>query len=143
FSVQPASVTAIVGGRLIDGTGKPAVEHAVVVLKAGKIATAGPAASTPVPEGAQIIDARGKSVLPGLWEMHAHFEQVEWGPIYLASGVTTARDVGNEREFIVAVRDAVAAGRGIGPRLVMAGVVDGSGRFSLGVIRVDTPEQAR
>jgi imidazolonepropionase-like amidohydrolase len=143
FTAQPASVTAIVGGRLIDGTGKPAVENSVVVLKDGKVAAAGPAASTAVPEGAQIVDAHGKSVLPGLWEMHAHFEQVEWGPIYLATGVTTARDVGNEREFIVAARDAIAAGKGIGPRLVMAGVVDGTGPFSLGVIRVDTPEQAR
>jgi imidazolonepropionase-like amidohydrolase len=143
FTAQSASVTAIVGGRLIDGTGKPAIENAVVILKDGKIAAAGPAASTPVPEGAQIVDAHGKSVLPGLWEMHAHFEQVEWGPIYLATGVTTARDVGNEREFIVAARDAIAAGQGIGPRLVMAGVVDGTGPFSLGVIRVDTPEQAR
>ncbi|MGC2743835.1 MAG: amidohydrolase family protein, partial [Candidatus Angelobacter sp.] len=128
---------------LIDGTGKPAIENAVVILKDGKIAAAGPAASTPVPEGAQIVDAHGKSVLPGLWEMHAHFEQVEWGPVYLATGVTTARDVGNEREFIVAARDAIAAGQGLGPRLVMAGIVDGSGPFSLGVIRVDTPEQAR
>jgi imidazolonepropionase-like amidohydrolase len=143
FTAQPASVTAIVGGRLIDGTGKPAIENAVVILKDGKIAAAGPAASIVVPEGAQIVDAHGKSVLPGLWEMHAHFEQVEWGPIYLATGVTTARDVGNEREFIVAARDAIAAGQGIGPRLVMAGVVDGSGPFALGVIRVDTPEQAR
>lgn len=143
FTAQPASVTAIVGGRLIDGTGKPAIENAMVILKDGKIAAAGPAASVTVPQGAQIVDARGKSVLPGLWEMHAHFEQVEWGPIYLATGVTTARDVGNEREFIVAARDAIAAGKGIGPRLVMAGVVDGSGPFSLGVIRVDTPEQAR
>ena len=112
FTAQPAAVTAIVGGRLIDGTGKPAIENAVVILKDGKIAAAGPAASTPVPEGAQIVDAHGKSVLPGLWEMHAHFEQVEWGPIYLATGVTTARDVGNEREFIVAARDAIAAGQG-------------------------------
>ena len=143
FSSQIPSVTAIVGGRLIDGTGKPAVENAVVVLKDGKIAAAGPASTTPVPEGAQVVDAHGKSVVPGLWEMHAHFEQVEWGPIYLASGVTTARDVGNEREFIVAARDAIAAGRGIGPRLVMAGVVDGTGPLSLGIIRVDTPEQAR
>ena len=143
FTAQPASVTAIVGGRLIDGTGKPVVENSVVILKDGKIAAAGPAASTAVPQGAQIVDAHGKSVLPGLWEMHAHFEQVEWGPIYLATGVTTARDVGNEREFIVAARDAIAAGQGIGPKLVMAGVVDGSGPFSLGVIRVDTPEQAR
>jgi imidazolonepropionase-like amidohydrolase len=143
FTAQPASVTAIVGGRLIDGTGKPAIENSVVILKDGKIAAAGSAASIALPDGAQIVDAHGKSVLPGLWEMHAHFEQVEWGPIYLATGVTTARDVGNEREFIVAARDAIAAGQGLGPRLVMAGVVDGTGPFSLGVIRVDTPEQAR
>jgi imidazolonepropionase-like amidohydrolase len=143
FTAQTAPVTAIVGGRLIDGTGKPAIENSVVILQNGKITAAGPAASTTVPAGAQIVDAKAKSVLPGLWEMHSHFEQVEWGPIYLATGVTTARDVGNEREFIVAVRDAIAAGKGLGPRLVMAGVVDGSGPFSLGVIRVDTPEQAR
>ena len=143
FSAKGSPVVAIVGGRLIDGTGRAAVENAVVVLKEGKIAAAGPAASTPIPQGAQVVDARGKSVLPGLWEMHAHFEQVEWGPIYLATGVTTARDVGNEREFIVAARDAIAGGQGIGPRLVMAGVVDGSGPFSLGVVRVDTTDQAR
>jgi imidazolonepropionase-like amidohydrolase len=143
FSANAPAMTAIVGGRLIDGTGKPPVENSVVILRDGKIAAAGSAASTPVPQGAQVIDAHGKSVLPGLWEMHAHFEQVEWGPIYLATGVTTARDVGNEREFIVAVRDAIAGGQGIGPKLVMAGIVDGSGPMSLGIIRVDTPEQAR
>ena len=143
FSGNSTAVTAIVGGRLIDGTGKPPLENSAVILRDGKIVAVGPAASTAVPEGAQLIDAHGKSVLPGLWEMHAHFEQVEWGPIYLATGVTTARDVGNEKEFIVAVRDAIANGQGIGPRLVMAGVVDGSGPLSLGVIRVDTPEQAR
>jgi imidazolonepropionase-like amidohydrolase len=143
FSSEPAAVTAIMGGRLIDGTGRPPVEDSVVLLRGGKIVAAGAAASVPIPRGTEFVDAKGKSVLPGLWEMHAHFEQVEWGPIYLATGVTTARDVGNEREFIVAARDAIAAGRGIGPRLVMAGVVDGSGPFSLGVIRVDTPEQAR
>lgn len=143
FSGEAPAVTAIMGGRLIDGTGKPAIENSVVLLRGGKIIAAGPAASIPIPRGAEFVDASGKSVLPGLWEMHAHFEQVEWGPIYLASGVTTARDVGNEREFIVAVRDAIAGGQGIGPRLVMAGVVDGSSPMSLGVVRVDSPEQAR
>ena len=59
--------------------------------------------------------------------MHAHFEQVEWGPIYLAAGVTTVRDCGNEFEFITAVRDAIAQGRGLGPRLLLAGIVDGTG----------------
>ncbi|HEY2391600.1 MAG TPA: amidohydrolase family protein [Candidatus Angelobacter sp.] len=143
FSQRLPAVTAIVGGRLIDGTGKPAIENSVVILKEGKITAAGPAQDVPVPQDAQTLDARGKSILPGLWEMHAHFEQVEWGPVYLATGVTTARDVGNEREFIVAARDAIASDHGIGPRLVTAGVVDGTGPLSLGIIRVDTPEQAR
>src|SRR5262249_47971274 len=116
LSKAGGAVTAMVGGRLIDGTGKPPIENSVVILREGKIAAAGPADGTPVPEGAQVIDAHGKSVLPGLWEMHAHFEQVEWGLIYLAAGVTTARDVGNEREFIMALRDALACGPGIRAR---------------------------
>ena len=53
------------------------------------------------------------------------------------------RDVGNEFEFITAVRDAVANGRGLGPRLLLAGVVDGTGPLALGIARVDTPEQAK
>jgi hypothetical protein len=89
------------------------------------------------------VDARGKTVLPGLWDMHAHFEQVEWGPIYLAAGATTVRDCGNEFEFITAVRDAIQNGKGLGPRLLLAGVVDGSSSFTIGVERVDTPEQAK
>ncbi len=53
------------------------------------------------------------------------------------------RDCGNEFEFITAVRDAINSGRGVGPRLLLAGIVDGSGPLALGVARVDTPEQAR
>ncbi len=75
--------------------------------------------------------------------MHAHFEQVEWGPIYLAAGVTTVRDCGNEFEFITAVRDAIAQGRGLGPRLLLAGFVDGTSPMAIGTARADTPEQAR
>jgi imidazolonepropionase-like amidohydrolase len=96
-----------------------------------------------IPKNANVIDAKGKFLLPGLWDMHAHFEQVEWGPIYLAAGVTTVRDCGNEFEFITAVRDAIAQGRGLGPRLLLAGIVDGTGPMALSVQRVDTPEQAR
>jgi imidazolonepropionase-like amidohydrolase len=68
---------------------------------------------------------------------------VEWGPIYLAAGVTTVRDVGNELEFIAAVRDAVAAGRGLGPRMLLAGIIDGPGSRGLGVTRASTPEEGR
>ena len=138
-----ADLIAITGGTLIDGTGNAPVPDAVVVIKDGRVFAAGPSAKVKVPKKAKVIDAHGKFILPGLWDMHAHFEQVEWGPIYLAAGVTTVRDVGNELEFITSVRDAVAAGHGLGPRILAAGVVDGSGPLALGVERVDTPEQAR
>jgi imidazolonepropionase-like amidohydrolase len=138
-----AESLAIVGGTLIDGTGAAPVADAAVVIRKGRIAAAGPRSKVKIPKHANLVDAKGKFILPGLWDMHAHFEQVEWGPIYLAAGVTTVRDCGNEFEFITAVRDAVAQGHGLGPRLLLAGVVDGSGPLALGVERVDTLEQAR
>jgi imidazolonepropionase-like amidohydrolase len=143
ISGSHAEKIAIVGGTLIDGTGHDPIPNSVVVIEKGRITAAGPATSVQIPSDAQKVDARGKTILPGLWDMHAHFEQVEWGPIYLAAGATTVRDCGNEFEFITAVRDAVAGGRGLGPRLLLAGIVDGTGPLALGVERVDTPEQAK
>jgi imidazolonepropionase-like amidohydrolase len=137
------STIAIVGGTLIDGTGTAAVPDASVVIQNGQITAVGPRAKVKIPKQANIVDAKGKFLLPGLWDMHAHFEQVEWGPIYLAAGVTTVRDCGNEFEFITAVRDAIAQGRGLGPRLLLAGFVDGTSTFAIGTARADTPEQAR
>jgi imidazolonepropionase-like amidohydrolase len=138
-----ASTIAILGGTLIDGTGAAPVADSAVVIHDGRIVEVGPRYRVKLPKHAEIVDARGKYILPGLWDMHAHFEQVEWGPIYLAAGVTTVRDCGNEFEFITAVRDAVAQGHGLGPRLLLAGIVDGSGPMTIGVERVDTPEQAK
>jgi imidazolonepropionase-like amidohydrolase len=138
-----APTLAIVGATLIDGTGAAPIADSAVVIHDGSIVVAGPRANVKVPKDAHVINAKGKFLLPGLWDMHAHFEQVEWGPIYLAAGVTTVRDCGNEFEFITAVRDAIAQRRGLGPRLLLAGIVDGNGPLALGVERVDTPEHAR
>jgi imidazolonepropionase-like amidohydrolase len=134
---------ALVGATLIDGTGAPSLNDSSVVIQGGKIVSAGPRGKVKLPKDARIVDLTGKTIVPGLWDMHAHFEQVEWGPVYLAAGVTTVRDCGNEFEFITAVRDAINSGQGVGPRLLLAGIVDGSGPMALGVARVDTPEQAR
>ncbi|HTV51767.1 MAG TPA: amidohydrolase family protein, partial [Steroidobacteraceae bacterium] len=134
---------ALVGGTLIDGTGAPPVRNATILLEGNRISAIGPSSRLAVPRDATRIDVHGKTILPGLWDMHAHFEQVEWGPVYLAAGVTTVRDCGNEFEFITAVRDAIRDGRGLGPRILMAGLVDGSGPIALGIQRVDTPEQAK
>jgi imidazolonepropionase-like amidohydrolase len=143
ISGSRAEKIALVGGTLIDGTGRDPIPDSVVVIEKGRIVDAGPKSRVKIPSGAQKVDARGKTILPGMWDMHAHFEQVEWGPIYLAAGATTVRDCGNEFEFITAVRDAVANGHGLGPRLLLAGIVDGTGPSAIGVERVDTPEQAK
>jgi Amidohydrolase family len=134
---------ALIGATLIDGTGAPAVQDSAIVIQGRKILSAGPRGKVVLPKDAKILDVTGKTIVPGLWDMHAHFEQVEWGPVYLAAGVTTVRDCGNEFEFITAVRDAINSGRGVGSRLLLAGIVDGSGPLALGVARVDTPEQSR
>ena len=134
---------ALVGGTLVDGTGAAAIPDAAVVIDGDRIVAAGPRAKIPLPSDATVVDTRGKTILPGLWDMHAHFEQVEWGPIYLAAGATTVRDCGNELEFITAVRNAIRDGRGLGPRLLLAGIVDGTGPAAIGVERVDNAKDAQ
>jgi imidazolonepropionase-like amidohydrolase len=130
---------AIVGAALIDGTGAAPVPDSVVVVKDGRIASV----SGAVPAGMKVVDGKGKTLLPGLWEMHAHYMQAEWGPAYLASGVTTARDLGNEFEFITAMRDSVTKGEALGPQLLLAGLVDGRGPTTFGTNWADTPEEGR
>jgi imidazolonepropionase-like amidohydrolase len=143
ISGSRAETIALVGATLIDGTDRAAVPESTVLIEKGRIIKAGPRSKVKIPKTAAVIEVHGKTILPGLWDMHAHFEQVEWGPIYLAAGVTTVRDCGNEFEFLTAVRDAIARRRGLGPRILAAGIVDGPGELALGVERVDTPEQAR
>jgi imidazolonepropionase-like amidohydrolase len=143
FSAHTRGLVAITGATVIDGTESHPIRDAIIVIDGGRIRAVGTRNQVTLPAGARIIDASGKFVLPGLWDMHAHFEQVEWGPIYLAAGVTTVRDVGNELEFVTAVRSAIDTRRGIGPRMLLAGIVDGNSPSAIGIIRAETPEQAR
>jgi imidazolonepropionase-like amidohydrolase len=140
---QTSHQLAIVGATILDMTGRKPIPNGTVTIVDGRIAAAGPSSRVAVPPEAIVVRAAGKTVMPGLWDMHAHFEQVEWGPIYLAAGITTVRDVGNELEFIAAVRDAVASGKGLGPRMLLAGIIDGPGARGLGVTRAATPDQGR
>ena len=134
---------AFVGGTVVDVNGQPPIANATVVSSAGKIIAVGPSSQIKIPPDAQRIDVSGKYIIPGLWDMHAHYEQVEWGPIYLAAGVTTVRDVGNEFDFITQVRNAVNSGTALGPRMLLAGIVDGDGPGAIGVSRVNSPEDAQ
>jgi imidazolonepropionase-like amidohydrolase len=134
---------AIVGGDLVDVTNGEIMQHAVVLVEGGLIKAIGKAGELAVPAGYSVVHAEGKTILPGLWDMHAHFEQAEWGPAYLAAGVTTVRDCGNEIDYINAVQGAIDSGKGLGPHILKAGIVDGPGPMGLGVIRASTPEEAR
>jgi imidazolonepropionase-like amidohydrolase len=68
----PSATVALVGARLIDGTGAPAVANATVIVTNGRIDRAGPAASVAIPTGATRVDVAGKTIIPGLISAHGH-----------------------------------------------------------------------
>ena len=138
--VQPQAqgTYAITGARLIDGTGTPALENATVIVRNGKIAAAG---QSPAPPGMRVIHAEGDSLLPGLWEMHTHYSGVEFGPALLARGITTARDCGGEFEFLTTVRQKIIKNHELGPRLLLAGLIDSGGAPAFGIVNANTPAE--
>ena len=75
-----------------------------------------------------VIDATGKTLLPGLWDMHAHVGDND-GLLNLAAGVTTVRDLANDTDSLLARRQRIIDGKEIGTRIVLAGIIDGRGPF--------------
>jgi imidazolonepropionase-like amidohydrolase len=142
---------AIVGGTLIDGTGRAAVEDAVVVFHNGRIQDVGKRGEIMIPRGAEVIDAKGKTILPGLIDGHCHYW--EWmGELYLAYGVTTCPDINNSpTEWIIAQKEGIQKGKIRGPRLWISGhALDGprpqgmpEQRWQRGSIIVRTEDEAR
>lgn len=131
----PTRPLAIMHGTVLDGLGGPPLADGVVLVRAGRIEAVGPAASVAVPKDAEVIDARGKTVLPGLADLHVHL-QGGWNGIdndllgyqrYLSAllyaGVTTVFDTGNYAPFILQLRQEVAAGRVLGPRIYCVGAM--------------------
>src|SRR5262249_20644051 len=109
-SVLAPAIIAI-KGDMVDVINKKKQRDVVVVIRNGVIESITPSAQANIPKGAHVIDANGKTILPGLWDMHAHFQQAEWGPAYLAAGVTTVRDCGNEFVYINAIQNAIDNGK--------------------------------
>lgn len=143
-SVSSASRPGYVlrGATLIDGTDRAPIPNAVVAVVNGRIQYVGISGGGPALKGLPVIDVRGKWIIPGLWDMHAHASQIDWAPVYLAGGVTTVRDLGGEEGFLVAMRDEIAAGRAFGPRYLLAGLIDGPGPRAFGAVSVSTPDEA-
>lgn len=139
---RPA-ITALVGGDVVTGLSNVAQKDMTLIIQNGQITQIGSRSAIEVPSGAKVIDVSGKTLMPGLWDMHAHSNQVQWAPAYLAGGVTTIRDNGNEIEFATAFRDGIAKDGLLGPDILLAGMTDGPGAKGNGIIRATNPEEAR
>src|SRR5258706_14300554 len=116
----------ILGGTLIDGTGRPPVADAVVVFQDGRIRDAGKRGEVKPPEGAEVIDAKGKPILPGLIDGHCHYR--DWmGEVYLHYGIVTCPNISNNpADWIIAQREGVKNGTIRGPRVWASGnIIDG------------------
>jgi len=141
-SGRSGGLLAIENVRLFDAVTARILPGQTVVVAGERIAAVGPAGEVVIPEGAERIDGKGKTLLPGLWDMHAHVSD-EDGPLYLAAGVTGARDLGNRIDRTLTLRERWGEGRAPGPRLVLAGFLNGPGPrgSAIGQI-VATPEEA-
>jgi hypothetical protein len=129
--------------RLFDSEQATMREDQTVVVQGDRIAMLGPSAAISVPKDAEIIDGRGKTLLPGLFDMHAHLQALD-GILNIASGVTTARDMGNDIDELKHLQDQWDSGTAIGPHVWKAGFIDGHGPFQAPTgLYADTSEEAQ
>src|SRR5438094_172385 len=114
---------AVVGARVVDGTGRVPVEPATVLIEGDRIVGLGPSPTTGVSADATLIDGWGKFVIPGLVDMHVHvYTPEKWHPeLFLAAGVTTVLDLGGQLHDVAAYRAAVESGVRPGPRILFTG----------------------
>jgi len=139
---------------VIDATGSPAKPEMSVEFIGHRIVAIGGSGTFAVPDHARVIDAAGKFIIPGLWDMHVHTGAKEtYFPLYIANGITGVRDMGGDVEDSIEGistryvnlciwRKAIARGDLIGPRMVIAGfLIDGSSWQ--GDVSVSNPSEAR
>ena len=149
-------VVALTGVDVIDGTGSGVLRNQTVVIDAGRISAVGPAAQVTVPDGAEIRDLAGHTVIPGMIGLHNHMFFMGAGSrsvqgsytsprLYLAAGVTSIRTTGSVQPYAdINTRAGIEAGREVGPRMhITAPYVTGPGPALADMAMVDDPEAAR
>jgi imidazolonepropionase-like amidohydrolase len=146
-----AQPVAIVGGTLIDGTGRAAITDSAIVMQDGRFTGVGKRGEVSLPQGAEVIDAKGKTILPGLIDGHCHLR--DWmGEVYLHFGVVICPTISNNPvDWVIAQREGVRNGTIRAPRVWAGGnVIDGPPPEGLGALRrqrtsiiVQNEEEAR
>jgi hypothetical protein len=128
--------------NVFDSDSGKIVKDQNVVVAGNRIQSIGPSQAVPT-SAAEVIDASGKTLMPGLWDMHAHVSDND-GLLNLAAGVTTVRDLANDSETLLARRKRIEEGKEIGTRIVIAGIIDGRGPFQGPTkVLVSTEQEAR
>ncbi len=124
-AASPAGVTlAIPHVTVVDPASGRVWRDQTVLVAGRRIAAVGPAGRTPVPAGARIVDGAGRFLIPGLWDMHVHaFHRPAFEGVYLGTGITTVRDMGDDLRALSRWRDSVRAGHAPGPRIFAAGMI--------------------
>jgi imidazolonepropionase-like amidohydrolase len=119
---------------VIDVTGAPPLSDMTVVVADKHIVALGKSGDLNPPPGAKVVEAKGKYLIPGLWDMHVHTAFGDWLPanervtlpLFVANGITGVRDMGSDIEVVKRWRTQIEAGRLLGPRMVIAGpMLDG------------------
>jgi imidazolonepropionase-like amidohydrolase len=115
-------IVAFVGVHVLPMTGEEMIEHQTVVVVDGRIVVIGPAVTVEVPETARVVSGRGKYLLPGLCDMHMHLRSEDELELYLATGVTTVRNMSGQPRH-VELRERLETGELLGPRFTTTGPV--------------------
>ena len=113
---------------VIDCTGAAPQAEMTVVVRDGRIAEIGKAADVKAPKGAQVVEGKGKFLIPGLWDMHGHLTDAGEGALaqLIENGVTGVRDMGGDLKVVQRYRSEIEQGRRIGPHILAAGpLLDG------------------
>lgn len=138
---KPRGPLAIVNANLFDAATKKSIPGTTVLIEGNRIKAVG--ASVVVPPNAEVIDAGGKAVLPGLWDMHVHI-QADEGIQHIAAGVTSVRDLANDPDQLDSILRNIAAGDMIGPRVMRLGIIDGKGPLAGPTkMLIDNAQEAR
>src|SRR6185295_9558101 len=149
------SLLALTHVLLVDGTGGAPKSDQTIVIRAGRIATVGPAASVQVPAGARTMDMNGSTVIPGIIGMHDHLfytaaggravQMSYTGPrLYLGSGVTTIRTTGSRAPYAeINLKDIITRGLVPGPRIHLTApyITGENGGGAMAIL--NSPEAAR
>ena len=129
LSRRPTGAVVLRNANLFDPTTSQSRPHTTVVVQGDRIVAVGPDGKVKLPAGAETQDLQGRALLPGLWDMHVHLSDVD-GILDLAAGITTVRDMGNDMTELLQRRRRWDAGELLGPRIIMAGMVDGPGPYA-------------